>query len=303
MKRILFYCSFFILFNAKAQIGLVASYTFNGNANDITGNNYTGTVYGATLTQDRFGNDSSAYYFNGISDYIDLGNYFSYGSHSFSCWALRDSVTGNVLISKINNGPYDVKNSEMNINLFVMGDGVGWNSVVSSNSTVDYSKWVHVVSTYDLTTGIAKIYVNGVVDSFASGYVDVSNTPLFIGARPNGPSFYFNGVIDEVNIYDVAISKQTVDSLYNYSPLTNLSTLESYNTLQVGYNFSKQEITINNLSNKATLNLYDLSGRIVFSRRASEPLITIDANNFKSGIYFYEIFNSGKVEVGKLLVY
>ena len=41
--------------------GLVAYYPFNGNANDYSGNGHNGTVTGATLTTDRFGNPNSAY--------------------------------------------------------------------------------------------------------------------------------------------------------------------------------------------------------------------------------------------------
>ena len=44
--------------------GLVAYYPFNGNANDESVNNNDGTVNGATLTADRFGNASSAYSFD-----------------------------------------------------------------------------------------------------------------------------------------------------------------------------------------------------------------------------------------------
>ena len=50
--------------------GLIAYYPFNGNANDASGNGNNGTVYGATLTADRFGNPNSAYYFNGTNNYI-----------------------------------------------------------------------------------------------------------------------------------------------------------------------------------------------------------------------------------------
>src|SRR6266481_4068540 len=48
---------------------LVAYYPFNGNALDESGNGNNGTVVGATLTADRFGNENSAYYFSG-SQYI-----------------------------------------------------------------------------------------------------------------------------------------------------------------------------------------------------------------------------------------
>jgi hypothetical protein len=64
--------------NAFAQVsnvGLVAYYPFNGNANDMSGHGYNGTVHGASLIMDRFGNPNSAYSFNGTSDYIDMCSY------------------------------------------------------------------------------------------------------------------------------------------------------------------------------------------------------------------------------------
>ena len=71
MKRymsILFVIAVLVFTNGIASAdlndGLVAYYPFNGNANDESGNGYNGTVYGATLTYDRFGNPNSAYSFN-----------------------------------------------------------------------------------------------------------------------------------------------------------------------------------------------------------------------------------------------
>ena len=52
------------------QRGLVAYYPFNGNANDESGNGNNGTVYGASLTKDRWGNPNAAYEFDGNSNYI-----------------------------------------------------------------------------------------------------------------------------------------------------------------------------------------------------------------------------------------
>ena len=57
---------------ADLTTGLVAYYPFNGNADDATSNHNNGAVYGATLTQDRFGNPNSAYYFNGTDNYIQV---------------------------------------------------------------------------------------------------------------------------------------------------------------------------------------------------------------------------------------
>ena len=54
--------------------GLVAYYPFNGNANDESGSGNNGTVHEASLTNDRFSNPNSAYFFDGVNDHIDANN-------------------------------------------------------------------------------------------------------------------------------------------------------------------------------------------------------------------------------------
>ena len=53
--------------------GLVAYYPFDGNASDMSGNGYDGTVDGATLGADRQGTASMAYNFDGVDDRIKIG--------------------------------------------------------------------------------------------------------------------------------------------------------------------------------------------------------------------------------------
>ncbi len=80
---------FTIVGSALADLndGLIAYYPFNGDANDESGNGNNGTVYGATLTMDRFGNTSSAYSFDGINEYINVGQNINPGVEaSFAMW-------------------------------------------------------------------------------------------------------------------------------------------------------------------------------------------------------------------------
>src|SRR5258706_6951163 len=81
MKRIiktaaLLIVGIFIAANIHAQSfltnGLVAYYPFNGNADDASGNGNNGTVNGATLVQNRFGNPNAAYCFDGVSNFINF---------------------------------------------------------------------------------------------------------------------------------------------------------------------------------------------------------------------------------------
>jgi len=67
--------------------GLLAYYPFNGNAKDSSGNGNNGTIYGATLTTDRFGKINSAYNFNGINNYISVNaTNFLNNNYTFALW-------------------------------------------------------------------------------------------------------------------------------------------------------------------------------------------------------------------------
>ena len=75
MKKIFTIAIIALSMNVFAQVptnGLVGYWPFNGNANDESGNNNNGTVSGATLTTDRFGNANKAYSFDGTNDYISV---------------------------------------------------------------------------------------------------------------------------------------------------------------------------------------------------------------------------------------
>ncbi|MDA7731025.1 BspA family leucine-rich repeat surface protein [Flavobacteriaceae bacterium] len=75
---------------------LVAWYPFNNNANDYSGNDNNGTVNGAVLTKDRFGNENRAYDFDGIDDYIEFQEIWLDQSENFtiSAWVMLKSTEG-----------------------------------------------------------------------------------------------------------------------------------------------------------------------------------------------------------------
>ncbi len=75
--------------SADLNDGLISYHPFNSNANDETGNGHDGTVYGAALTTDRFGNPDSAYRFDGIDDYIEAANPAGFGFQNQSFMGLK----------------------------------------------------------------------------------------------------------------------------------------------------------------------------------------------------------------------
>ena len=86
--------------HASLTDGLVAYYPFNGNANDESGYGNHGTVYGATLAVDRFGNLNKAYNFNGIDNYIKASaENLPTGDRTVSLWFKADDLnSGPVLL-------------------------------------------------------------------------------------------------------------------------------------------------------------------------------------------------------------
>ncbi|NBV09794.1 MAG: hypothetical protein EBS09_11940, partial [Flavobacteriia bacterium] len=105
MKKTLLILAVFILgTTAFSQIptyvpanGLVGWWPFNGNANDESGNGNNGTVNGATLTQDRFGNGNQAYSFDGVDDYFDVG-INQMDSFTVSLWIKNNSFSSTGII-------------------------------------------------------------------------------------------------------------------------------------------------------------------------------------------------------------
>ena len=72
---------------------MIGYWPFCNNSNDQSVNNNNGTVNGANITEDRFGNSSSAYSFDGTDDYINMNNPILTGENSitYSFWAYTES--------------------------------------------------------------------------------------------------------------------------------------------------------------------------------------------------------------------
>lgn len=207
--------------------GLVAYYPFNGNANDESTNSNNGTVIGATLTSDRFGNSNSAYSFDG-NDYIDIGNNFenSPTSISYSAWIKTSydtpSAQANVILSRKETM---VGSSCMTL-LITQNEyaSVGLNSHQHYTTWPEYAvaindgNWHFVVATKNGDT--LTIYVDGVAGGTFDDSLSLYSTDrFFIGLDKVwydvGGYGYFNGSIDDVRIYNKALTVSEIDALYH----------------------------------------------------------------------------------------
>jgi hypothetical protein len=92
-----------------------------------------------------------------------------------------------------------------------------------TNAKLSNNTWYFVTVTYDWTTRKVKYYINGILDSTKTSSVDVqsSSGSVTIGARP-GPSYRFNGFIDEVYIYSSILTSTEIERHYAEGLLRHL---------------------------------------------------------------------------------
>lgn len=207
------------LYSAASPEGLVAYYPFNGNANDASGHGNNGTVSGATLTTDRFGNPNSAYYFDGVNNtYINasastipMGN----TSTTLSAWFKVNATILDQYIAGWGTGcTTGTTNSSFYLNLY---NGqhrfVPWGNYVFAGNYL-LNQWTLFAVTYDGAT--SKVYINGSLVTSYSGTLNMTNGNGFnIGSLGScDQQHYFSGSIDDVRIYNRALSASEVQSLY-----------------------------------------------------------------------------------------
>ena len=206
----------FMNLTADLNEGLVAHYPFNGNANDESGNGNNGTVNGATLTNDRFGYENSAFYFDGIDDYISLGDY-DYPNNlpfSLSMWISiePDDMLAQIYSKYIDgsaNGFFVSKNSNTLLRSYYSSASIFYNHNILNT-------YMHIVVIVSST--FMKMYVNGELISELT-YTNVQSTSTainYLGCGfdyENGFHHFFKGKIDDVRIYDRILNEEEISEL------------------------------------------------------------------------------------------
>ena len=158
---------------SNLQTGLVGYWPFCGNANDESGNGNNGTVNGATLTTDRFGNANSAYKFDGVNDFVNFGNPAGINpipiSYTQTCWIeLVDysAVIDPILSKRHQDNGHDWATVTVNSNrkvIFFSDDRQHYTTQASS-PILDTSIWYHF--TFIKNGYSYLVYMNGnLVDS------------------------------------------------------------------------------------------------------------------------------------------
>ena len=226
--------------------GLVAYYNFNGgNLNDSSGYKNNIVFNNASPTKDRNGKDNNAYLFDGATSYMRVTNSASLNPDNITLYAII-KVNGFWPGYSVDHGNFVlVKGWDQAVGMYIMqfsdfptstgapdtqhewfeggyGDNPNNNgNAVGAGSPTNYvvaDTWYKLAFTYDGVT--AKFYINGaLVNSLTKSAVFTDNTTdLLIGKNGDPSGLYpnwFNGVIDEIRIYNRALPQQAITQLIN----------------------------------------------------------------------------------------
>ena len=220
--------------------GLVGWWPFNGNANDESGNGKNGIVSNTTLTFDRFLASSSAYSFNGSTSYIGVPLINASGGNklTISVWVNPADITSNLHyhIMRQDNGTSSLdwllafQNYGTILSFGLYPSGVYSELDVPISASNYTNSWHNITAVYNGTS--RSIYRDGILIGSDSINGNVSYTPnatfAFGAAAANtGAAEKFNGKIDDVGIWNRALTQTEITELYSSSKNTiklNLTT-------------------------------------------------------------------------------
>jgi hypothetical protein len=230
--------------------GLVAHYPFNGNANDASGNGNDGVVFGATLSEDRFGNANSAYSFDGTNQLIRIepsSSLESFKEITLSAWFKTRSCDAEVngIVTRWNQDHtfgdyyglfYDCRNDST----YVIGSSHEYYNQQTNppiKSEVQINSWTHVTYSISPMLGKERLYINGqlIVEKSRTESIRNCDLPIIIGAdiktyQMDDYSRFYDGVIDDVRIYNRALSEPEIKALFSESDTSTTTTTTTTTT-------------------------------------------------------------------------
>lgn len=262
--------------------GLIACYPFSGNANDMSGFGHNGVLLGPVLTADRFGNANSAYLYDGINDYINIGSLSTFtasNEFSISVWIQPNQVKLQTILMAMPDNFYD----RLNAMAYYSHNGVSstiWDfgnctsgGRLMQLGTVFSNAWQHWVYTVSQLSGM-KVYKNGVLDisQASSSMVNNRQRNLWIGGGFDaaGAPFYFDGVIDDMRIYERELSATEVQMLYGIEMMCTPTGIANNDLTPTNFNVSVTGdhilVKVKSDMPSSTFSLMNSEGKKVFEK-------------------------------------
>lgn len=200
----------------------VAQWTFDEGAGTVAYDN-VGTNNGTLINAPTWQSapncvNGSCLGFDGSSNYVDAGNGTNLMPLSITAegWIKFNGTTSWMLIDKGSggtSGAYYIYGDNLSSCMWSIFGPTGTRYNAGFNTTFTTGVWYHLVGTFDASSGLMKSYVNGILKSTTTASLGSNTANVLIGKYTS--NYYTNGVIDDVRIYDYALSDSQVKQHYN----------------------------------------------------------------------------------------
>jgi len=215
---------FRVAYDSSLISGLAAYYPLDGSAADLTINENHGSILGVSTTTNRHGMTASAYEFNGTGTSIQVADSASLDMSqlTLSFWFLVRSFPGaSILVSKIGpNGQIsygsEIDGGSRRVFFRICTDGtLGTLQDLPCTSALNADQWYHFAGTYDGAQ--MKLYINGVLNNSTTktGIIYPSSEALKMGRYGYYGGWYFHGILDDVILWNRALSADEVSQIYS----------------------------------------------------------------------------------------
>ena len=205
------------------NVGLVAYYPLNGNANDESGNEINGAVTAATFSADRFGVGNASVSFAQNPSYMKTpptGLPLGAAKRTLSFWVLAESIPASLMPAIVSYGGTENGGNAFGIGLganarpYFWGHGVD----VEGSSSVVLLQWVHLVATLDDAGSVSLFQDGRLVASMPSTGLATTSFGLLVGRwrddNPEGFTSQFSGRVDDLRVYNRALNANEVALLF-----------------------------------------------------------------------------------------
>lgn len=291
--------------------------TFDGNANDFSGNNNNGILHNVVLDTNRFGQPNKCYRFNGVDSYIEipaspsLNKIQTSSVITISAWINIFQWWNNVNVFSIferynptTDAGWLFEANWAGGGILFLADEANPTNYVGANYTWNFHEWHYLALTYDHAQGIANFYVDsslvGAIPYTASIFAADTTLPFVIGRSLAGPDEYSDGLIDDYKIYNRVLSATEIGNIYT----TGIKEKLTADEFSVFPNPANNHFTVHYKaqSDAAVLQVFSSIGDLVSSEELKNPTITIDVSSLPEGIYVVRIVDDGDLVCRKIVV-
>ena len=217
--------------NINLTDGLVAHYEFEGNADDSSGNGNNGEEFGGVSYVD--GVIGQAASFDGVDDFIMVSdNDLVYDTITINAWVKADRInisTGQHIVSRYedNEQSYELylPPYENRIRYKLAHSLNNENNIVLDVGAIDVGVWTMVTLIYDIEQETFSGWQDGEL-LFSESYsktINKASLPFIVGASRSGDRYFLDGTIDELRIYDRALSAEEVQALHELGNVTDVT--------------------------------------------------------------------------------